>query len=197
MHVVLNWLAQGVVVWLAAAAVLRMIPRSRTQARYWFVWAALAAVLALPALPYMFAAAPPASFAVTAPASFGPVVSVPNAWWTSTSLAVGAWLVWCAVATFRLIAGTLAVLRLRRRCRECPTSVEARLAHWLRVKSTGRRTRLMLSSGVHAAAVFGCGSPVIALSPSLLEHLSEADVDRIVVHEWAHVQRRDDVALLF
>jgi beta-lactamase regulating signal transducer with metallopeptidase domain len=194
MHVVLNWIAQGAVVSLAAAAVLRMIPRSRTQARYWFVWAALVVVLALPALPLIFGTAPTASLADGAPAPFGPVVSVPDAWWTSTSLAIGAWLIWCAISSGHLIAGTLTLRRLRRRCRECPTAVEARLTHWLGVKSTGRRTRVMLSGGIRSAAVLGCGSPIIALSPSLLEHLSDPDLDRIVVHEWAHVQRRDDVA---
>jgi hypothetical protein len=55
----------------------------------------------------------------------------------------------------------------------------------------------MLCSGVRSAAVLGCGSPVIALSPSLLQRLSDADLDRIVIHEWAHVQRRDDVAQPF
>jgi hypothetical protein len=37
-------------------------------------------------------------------------------------------------------------------------------------------------------------SPVIAVAPHLLDHLGEADLDRVVIHEWAHVQRRDDVA---
>jgi hypothetical protein len=37
-------------------------------------------------------------------------------------------------------------------------------------------------------------SPLIAIAPPLLDHLGEADLDRIVIHEWAHVQRRDDVA---
>jgi hypothetical protein len=37
-------------------------------------------------------------------------------------------------------------------------------------------------------------SPLIAIAPPLLRHLGEADLDRVVIHEWAHVQRRDDVA---
>jgi hypothetical protein len=37
-------------------------------------------------------------------------------------------------------------------------------------------------------------SPLIAVAPPLLDHLGEADIDRVVIHEWAHVQRRDDVA---
>ena len=52
----------------------------------------------------------------------------------------------------------------------------------------------MLSTGVRSAAVLGCGAPVIALSPVLLEQLSDEDLDRVVIHEWAHVQRHDDIA---
>ena len=49
MDVLLNWLWQGVVVALAAAALLRVIPQLRTQARYRTVWAACVVVLALAA----------------------------------------------------------------------------------------------------------------------------------------------------
>jgi hypothetical protein len=34
---------------------------------------------------------------------------------------------------------------------------------------------------------------VIAVAPALLEHLRAPDLDRVIVHEWAHVQRRDDL----
>ena len=40
----------------------------------------------------------------------------------------------------------------------------------------------------------GCGSPVIAIAPALVQHLSADELDRVVIHEWAHVQRRDDLA---
>ena len=39
----------------------------------------------------------------------------------------------------------------------------------------------------------GCGRPVIAVSPTLLDRLSDDELDRAVIHEWAHVQRRDDL----
>ena len=40
----------------------------------------------------------------------------------------------------------------------------------------------------------GCGSPVIAIAPALVQHLTADELDRVVIHEWAHVQRRDDLA---
>jgi hypothetical protein len=69
-----------------------------------------------------------------------------------------------------------------------------RFQHWVRVRGVGRPTRIVVSTRVASAAVLGGGSPLIALAPALLDHLGDADLDRVVVHEWAHVQRRDDLA---
>jgi hypothetical protein len=40
----------------------------------------------------------------------------------------------------------------------------------------------------------GGRTPVIAVSPALLGRLTDRELDQVVLHEWAHVQRRDDVA---
>lgn len=194
MDSVLNWLWQGGVVALAAAALLRVIPRSQTLARYCAAWTASIVVLALPAAPFLLAVASPIQAADYRLAAPGPVVSMPGTWWTSTSLAIGLWILWAVVHAGRLAAAGLSLRRARRECGEFPESFEARLDYWSRLKATGRRTRLVLSSRVRSAAVLGCGSPLIAIAPTLLEHLGEEDLDRIVIHEWAHVQRRDDIA---
>jgi beta-lactamase regulating signal transducer with metallopeptidase domain len=193
MDAVLNWLWQGGVVALAAAALLRVIPRSHTLARYCAAWTACIVVLALPAAPFLLGAVSPiqADYRLPAP---GPVVAMPHTWWTSTSLAIGLWILWAIVHARRLAAAGLSLRRARRQCREFPESVEANLHYWSHLKTTGRRTRLVLSSRVRSAAVLGCGSPLIGIAPGLLEHIGEEDLDRIVVHEWAHVQRRDDIA---
>jgi beta-lactamase regulating signal transducer with metallopeptidase domain len=192
--VLLNWVAQGGLVVLAAAAVLRLIPRSRTTARYWFAWAACVVVLGLPAVPHIVAVAFPLRGGHDAAAALPPLVSMPIAWWTSTACVVVLWMLWCGVCGIRLAAAAIAVRAARRRSRSCPPAVQARLRQWSRVAATGRRARLVLSPGVRSAAVLGCGAPMIALAPALLEHLDDDDLDRVVLHEWAHVQRRDDVA---
>ena len=53
----------------------------------------------------------------------------------------------------------------------------------------------MISGAVRAAAVLPGRTPFIAVNPSLVESLNSADLDRVVMHEWAHVERRDDLAL--
>lgn len=197
MHILLNWLAQGGVVALAAAAVLRVIPRSRTRSRYCFAWAACMVVAGLPALPHMAALAFRVTPADHAFVSLDPIVSVPTAWWSSTALAVLLWTIWSGACAIRVGFAALALRDTKRRCRQCPRDLLARLQHWTQVRTTGRRTCVMLSTDVCTAAVIGGGAPLIALAPSLLEDLTEDDIDRVVIHEWAHVQRYDDVTRFF
>jgi beta-lactamase regulating signal transducer with metallopeptidase domain len=196
MDVVLNWLTQGAVVAMTAAAGLRVIPLSRAQARYGVVWTAYLLVLALPAAPPVLSTVLDGPTGALVPAAAGPVVTMPETWWTSSAVAIGLWIVWSAVQTVRLVAGALGVRDARRRGCACPADVLARLPHWSRVSASGRRTRVTLSTQVRAAAVLGCGTPTIALAPALIEQLGAADLDRVLVHEWAHVQRRDDLAQL-
>src|SRR5262245_1968669 len=192
----LNWLWQGVVVALAAEAVLAMLPRLRTQARYWLTATACALVIALPAMPYVGTAAAPVPALDTVSDALSPAVAMPAVWWTSAAGVLVLWIAWAMVASARLAAATRAVRAAKTRSRACPRDVEARLDQWSRVKSMGRRARLVLSESVRAAAVLGGGSPTIALAPAVVDQLDAGDLDRVVIHEWAHVQRRDDIAQL-
>ena len=192
MELILNWLWQGGVVAIAAAGILRVIPPACTLARYCAVWSACVAVLALPAIPLVWAAAS----AEVAPA--GPTgvvtISMSDAWWTSPAVALAVWVLWFTVQAIRVGAAMSAVRRAKQESQRFPSRLEARLPHWARLSTTGRRTRLVLSDRVGTAAVLGGMSPLIAVAPPLLGHLGEVDLDRVVIHEWAHVQRRDDVA---
>jgi beta-lactamase regulating signal transducer with metallopeptidase domain len=191
-ELILNWLWQGGVVAISAAGILRVISPACTLARYCVVWSACAAVLALPIIPLLWAAASPE----TAPA--GPMgvvtISMSDAWWTSPAVALSVWVIWFTVQAVRVGAAMSAVRRAKQRSQRFPARIEERLPHWTRLSTTGRRAPLVLSDRVSAAAVLGGMSPVIAVAPHLLHHLEEADLDRVVIHEWAHVQRRDDVA---
>ncbi len=196
MDVLLNWLMQGVVVAIATAAGLRIIPSPRAQARYGFVWVAYLLVMVLPIVPIAVAAlaieVPPVDLA---PVSAG-AVDVPVAWWRTSAVPLWLWIAWSGFQVAQFTVGAVAVRRARRQSQECPRDVLSRLPHWSHLTTTGRPTRVILSDRVRFAAVLGCGSPIIALAPGLLAQLSADDLDRVLVHEWAHVQRRDDLAQL-
>jgi beta-lactamase regulating signal transducer with metallopeptidase domain len=193
MDLLLNWLLQGVLVAIAASAALRLMTTFPAPARYRIICVAYLLVLALPAIPLVSIAAIDVLAVDPATSAGRPVLTMPAAWWTSPAVAAGLWITWSAVHAVQFVSGVAAVRQAKRESRPCPVDLLARLPHWSQVHATGRPTRVVLSNHVRFAAVIGCGSPVIALAPSLIEQLSAADLDRVLVHEWAHVQRRDDV----
>jgi beta-lactamase regulating signal transducer with metallopeptidase domain len=190
---VLNWLWQGVVVAIVATGTLRLLDRTRAGIRCRVCWAALIIILALPLISLRLDAAPPDAPAIYAATA---VITIPVAWWTSTAVLAGAWAIWMAIHAVRLVRATVIVRRARARCRPLPPAIESSLPHWGRLRGAGRTARLVLSDRVSAAAVFGCGTPVIGVAPTLVARLNAVELDRVVVHEWAHVQRRDDLTNL-
>ena len=193
MHAVLNWLWQGCVVALALAATLPLLDRARAQVRYAVCWVALLCAFVLPVVPLVVVVAPPAVMP-TVTASSAAVVSVPQAWWTSSAIVLGLWALWLGIYGTRLATAMLALRRAKACSRPFPATVEPRLRHWQHLRQQGRHASLFVSDRVRAAAVLGCGSPVIAVAPALVQHLDADELDRVIVHEWAHVQRRDDLA---
>ena len=121
------------------------------------------------------------------------MVSLPDTSWTSTLVLLAAWLGWVSVHAVRFIVAIAEIRRARARSLPFPASARVTLAHWVRVGNTGRRATLVMSESVGAAAVLGWGTPMIAVAPSLVETLDPDELDRILIHEWAHVQRRDDL----
>ena len=191
---VLNWLWQGCVVAGATSLSLRLMTRSRAQFRYILGWIGLAVVMTLPIVPIpgVTPAAAPLQAGIGAVPAAETVIAVPDTWWTSTFVILSLCAVWTAVHALRIGGALRALRRARRRCRPFPIAAESRLQYWNLVKAGGRTTRLVVSRDVRAAAILGCGSPSIAVAPALIRHLDPDELDRIVIHEWAHVQRRDD-----
>lgn len=195
--VVVNWLWQGCAITAVVALALRAWPRLSASSRY-RVWAiALVGVLALPALPSLRGVD-----AVIVPADLSSAavaydVALPELPLWPFALALGLWaahVIWIAQKIAR--AG-LYLRRAKRRARRMPAHLERRLARWTTVRGTGRAGRLVISRDVHAASVLGFGTPAIAIAPAALRSLSLEEVEKVVLHEWAHIQRRDDIARLF
>ena len=103
------------------------------------------------------------------------------------------WSVWCGWSLLRATWSLLALRRFRRRAEPMPAERERALRLWPVQRDSGRAATLRVSRDVATAGVFGFHPPIIALSPTTLAALSNADLDRVVAHEHAHVQRRDDI----
>ncbi len=208
MDVLANWMWQGGAVAVAATLILRASRRMSATTRYQLWWITLAVVLALPALSWLSAIAASYRHDATAvyqvvstpggianvPSPAGVVLPTPPAWLAQQLVIL--WLAWLVVSVGRILGACIGLRRVKRAASPFPASREQRLPAWRSLCASGRRANLVLSSDVHAASVIGFASPTIAVAPSALEALDDHELDQIVVHEWAHVQRRDDVARL-
>jgi beta-lactamase regulating signal transducer with metallopeptidase domain len=191
MDAVLNWLWQGGVVAVATFVMLLALERARANVRYILCWAAVLFVVVLPALPLL----PPAAVSPNRlrDAPIDAFVSLPDAWWTSTLVMLAAWTVWASIQIGRFVSAIVAIRRARARSHAFPSYLESIMPHWRRARFDGRRATLVLSDSVTTAAVLGWGAPLIAVAPSLVTTLEADELDRVLIHEWAHVQRRDDL----
>jgi beta-lactamase regulating signal transducer with metallopeptidase domain len=125
-----------------------------------------------------------------------PLVTVPGAWWASPAVALALWVAWAVTHIMLFARAAAAVQAAKRSGRECPREVLARLRYWTRVSGGGRPAPVVLSDRVRLAGVLAFGRPAIAIAPPLVGQLNSRDLDRVLVHEWAHVQRRDDIGQL-
>jgi beta-lactamase regulating signal transducer with metallopeptidase domain len=192
----INWVWQGCLIAAMTMAVLRLMERTRAQARYVVCWLALTAVTLLPVLPSGFGDTASSPLQPSGGAAVAPVLAVPAAWWSSTEVVALAAALWFLLAAWRIASSVCSARRARAGCTPFSSDLEMLLGCWNDVKALGRRTRLMVSRDVRAASVLGGGRPIIAVAPALIERLTPDELDRVVIHEWAHVQRRDDLLSL-
>jgi beta-lactamase regulating signal transducer with metallopeptidase domain len=192
-----NWLWQGTALAAATTIALRVWPRVSATARYRVWWIAMVIVLALPFLPLEVVSIVERPLDVVRIVAPAPVtVSLPALPSWPVTLAAGLWIGWMAWSLAGVAVALRALAATKRRCRDIPEERQARLACWRSIRDRGRRARLVVSDDVRSASVLGLSAPAIAVSPVLLRALDDRDLDAILVHEWAHVQRRDDLARL-
>ena len=155
MDAVLNWLWQGGVVAVALRLMLFPLERASANVRYVVCWAAVLLVTALPALPLLQPT--PASSDPFRATQGDVIVSLPDAWWTSTLVILAAWTLWASIQIVRFVSAIVAIRRARACSRPFPLPAESVLPHWRRVRR-GRR-HAVLSDLVTTAAVLGWGAP--------------------------------------
>jgi beta-lactamase regulating signal transducer with metallopeptidase domain len=198
-ELVANWLWQGIAVALAATAILHVFPRMSATTRYrgWLI--ALTLVLLLPLIPAVMALAQPEQVTTVIAGSPVPSLTIPLPslpWWP-TALLFAAWMAWVSGSLLRLGGALIALRRAKAIASAFPAEREAHLHGWRSVRGTGRHAALIVSEEVRSAGVLGLRAPAIAVAPALLHELSDSELDQILVHEWAHVQRRDDIGRLY
>jgi beta-lactamase regulating signal transducer with metallopeptidase domain len=192
MTILAGWLWQGCAMAAVTALALRCFPRLNAATRHAIWWLALLAVLLLP-LAQPARTPPPATIlaggAAVAPSAAILLPAIPDA--VVSGLGV-VWLIACLVGATRVARGLRHLVRLKRESRPFDRAREQRLVMWASVRDAGPRTELRVGEVPGGAGALGLGRPVIVVSQRLVDRLDDAALDQIVLHEHAHLVRRDD-----
>ena len=186
----LTWFWQGSTLAAGVAVALRCAPQRNAATRH-LIWC-----VALAAVAWLGWAASPYPSRPPSPSSGANPIYIPSAPDFLISIFAGIWAAIALVSLLRVLSGLRGVYAVRDRCRPFPSNIESRLPLWLEAKACGRRTALMICDEVPGATVLGFHQPCIAIPTALVVALTFDELDQVILHEHAHVQRRDDWARL-
>lgn len=116
------------------------------------------------------------------------------------ALTTGAWIVWVlaawsAVFLFRIVQigrSYLWVRGIKRRARPALRGQSIGFDAWISACGVNRPVRLLVSSEIASPMAVGFARPAVILPEALLAELTPAELDHILLHELAHIDRRDD-----
>lgn len=193
----LLWVGQSLAVALLVSLACRLGVRHVRPAAHHLAWQSALVCLAVLALVGLALADQPASVwgaTATPPPPFQPFVplAVPAApgWVLPVVVAI-----WMSGALWRLAGLAWQLARVRRLRRSCVvmTGHDLRGASTLRrAVRTGRRARLCWCEELVGPAMLGFGRPIVALPRTQADRLTARDLEQVLLHELAHVHRRDD-----
>lgn len=187
----LQWLVQGSAVALVATLAARLVPPASPRARHLFWWAALVGVLALPSL-----SQPPEPHIIAAgvngdvPHRFALEVPTPPDWLWPTLIGLWGWTAWASLET--LFLDLRAVRRLVRRSQPMTDSNRPDAVALVAMVAAVRGATLAVSDDLHGACAVGFRTPRVLVSSRLISALTREELESVVRHELAHLERFDD-----
>jgi beta-lactamase regulating signal transducer with metallopeptidase domain len=207
---ILHALPEGFLIALFAWALLRVLRRQNSGTRFavWFL--ALLTVAALPVLGgfgegrglMASGISSQMTSGMTSANSWGslrPAITIPGRWALFVFLA---WALGACVAMMRLVAGLWRLRRLRRSCTPIVAAdldpavrktVEAiRASGSVGSKSISKSITIATSESVRVPAAIGFWKRTIVLPAWAMRELPAQDLNVILLHEFAHLQRWDD-----
>jgi beta-lactamase regulating signal transducer with metallopeptidase domain len=178
----LNCMLEGIAIGLFAWILLRVVGRRNSSTRFavWFF-----ALLAIAALPILGVAASSARAG-----SAGSAITVPGSW---ALVIFFAWALIAGVALLRVGIGLWQLRKLRRSCSIIDSAtLDPVLRATLQAFQPIRRVTLCQSDCLRVPTAIGFLKPVVVIPTWALHELSTAELNSILIHELAHLRRRDD-----
>jgi beta-lactamase regulating signal transducer with metallopeptidase domain len=189
----LNSLPEGLLIAFFAWITLRLLPRqnSRTRFAVWFL-----ALLTVATMPWFGGLAALRTSALPSEPTWMPAaISLPSHWAT---VFLSLWALTSSVMLIRLAVGLWNLHQLRQNCTPIPsTDLDSSLAAVIGELNnagapTSRQVIIATSDHIQVPAALGLWSPMIVLPSSLLHELPPSDLNIILRHEFAHLERWDD-----
>jgi beta-lactamase regulating signal transducer with metallopeptidase domain len=178
---VLNSLPEGLLLAISAWLLLRVLGRHNARTRF-AVW--LVALLGVAVLPFL---AGHASVTRDTGLSSHAELVVPASW---AIFFIALWIPLAAFALARVLFGLWQLHAIRRKCVELnPATLDPVLRDTLQ-NSAG--VRLLVSESARVPAAFGFHRAAIVFPAWCLREMSPAELQPILIHELAHLERRDD-----
>jgi beta-lactamase regulating signal transducer with metallopeptidase domain len=181
----LNGIAAGLVVAAFAWLFLRLSSRQNSGTRFAIWFSSLVAIVVLPFVDRLSLS----SAGVASPSSQTSALALPARW------ALPIVLVWAAIAGINLLRTIVGLVRLRKlRASATPVDLERldpRLQKTL-MDFRGRKVTLCVSAQQKVPAAIGFIRPIVLLPEWALNELSTEELNSILIHELAHLQRWDD-----
>lgn len=181
---ILDSLVEGSVIAALGTVVLRMTPRQNAAARF-AVW--FSTLLAIAGLPLIAASTP---HQIISGAHARPAVAVPESW------ALYLFAAWALIASYSLgrLAGAMWHLRvLRKNCVPIESSeLDPVVQETLRRYRVNRAVEFCASEQVKVPTAIGLMNPAVVIPAWVMHELSAPELNQILLHELAHLRRRDD-----
>ena len=178
----LNCMLEGIAIGLFAWILLRVVGRRNSSTRF-AVW--FSALLTIAALPVLGIAASSAHAG-----SAGSAITVPGSW------ALDIFLVWAAIAGVALLRVGVGLWQLRKLRASCSVidaaTLDPLVRGTLRKFQAVRSVALCQSDRLRVPTAIGFLKPVVVIPAWALQELSAAELNSILIHELAHLRRRDD-----
>lgn len=186
---IVNALPEGLLIALFAWGLLRVLRRQNAGTRFAVWFFALVAVAILPVVAGL-GTGHARMLGVTSFMSSRPAITIPEGWAVFVFLL---WAVGAGIAIARLGFGLWRLQNLRRSCTAVRLSdLDPQVRKTVEGISALGSVTLATSDALRVPAAIGYGTPTIVLPGWTLRELSPADLNSILLHEFAHLRRSDD-----
>jgi bla regulator protein blaR1 len=179
-------LAEGIVIFAFAAVLLRIVPRQSAGTRFAIWFSALMAIAVAPVVTGIWSS----QITPSREHFVHPAITVPESW------AVYLFGAWALLAAWFLMGVGRALWRLRSLRKGCSpvdvSTLDVSVQAFLEVGSNKRPVQVCTSEQVRVPTAIGLAAPMVVVPRWVLEELSSAELKQVLIHEIAHLRRRDD-----